>query len=169
MSNPIRKKKTEMILATKKTMLWTNNQWVASRTSKFFVFEVGPCDEEKGCYIEVRKYSKILNLDPRKKFVIPKCLYTKSTLNRGLIYKDKEQISPCTRKTYTIVECTLYQGVFISRFHCITYFIVKWRPSWIWLGLGCCGVLVFCRQLCIYVLRTLRIFELDSITGFFFL
>ena len=41
------------------------------------------------------------------------------TLNRGLIYKDKEQISPCTRKTYAIVELTLYQGDVISRFYCI--------------------------------------------------
>ena len=51
-------------------------------------------------------------------FVIPNVRYTKMTLNRGLIYKDKEQISPCTRKTYAIVELTLYQGDVISRFYC---------------------------------------------------
>ncbi len=78
-----------------------------------------PATEKKRRNIEVRKYSKILNLDSRKMFVIPKCRYTKMTLNRGLIYKDKEQISPCTRKMYAIVELTLYQGVVISRFYCI--------------------------------------------------
>ena len=34
----------------------------------------------------------------------------------------------------------------------ITYSRGKWRPSWIWLGLGCLWVFIFCRKLCIGVL-----------------